>query len=161
MTPGQHQTHDLAGALELTTGTLPHRVGPRNTNARFRDLLGRLEVNDPADRYPRVDVVVDHETIHQAKAVEPGLVAHPRVRLLFLPTYGPRANPIARACGDVHDGCTRNHRRLRFPDLIAAVEDHWQVNGPWQYKRSDLYDEPAVTAAVEHIAADEQTTVAA
>jgi len=35
------------------------------------------------------------------------------------------------------------------------------VNGPWQYKLSDLYYEPAVTAAVETIAAEEQTTGAA
>jgi hypothetical protein len=41
------------------------------------------------------------------------------------------------------------------------VEDHVPVNGPWQYKLSDLDDEPAVTAAVEKIAAEEQTTVAA
>jgi hypothetical protein len=161
MPPGQPQKHDVAGALELTTGTLQHRLGPRNTNALFRDLRGRLEVNDPADRSTRVDGVVDHDTIHQAKAVEPWLVAHPRVRLLLLPTYCPRATPSERAFGDVHDCCTRNHRRIRFPDLIADVEDHLQVNGPWQSKLSDLYDEPAVTVAVENIAADEQTTVAA
>ena len=73
----------------------------------------------------------------------------------------PRAHPIERAFGDVHDCCTRNHRRQRLPDLIADVEDHWHVNGPWQYKLSDLYYEPAVTAVVEKLAAEEQTTVAA
>ena len=99
--------------------------------------------------------------IHKAKAVAQWLAAHPRVRLLFLPTDCPRANPIERAFGDVHDCCTRNHRRKRLPDLIADVEDHVHVNGPWQYKLSDLYYEPAVTAAVENIAAEEQTTVAA
>jgi hypothetical protein len=41
------------------------------------------------------------------------------------------------------------------------VENHLLVNGPWQYKLSDLSYEPAVTAAVEQIAAEEQTTVAA
>jgi hypothetical protein len=41
------------------------------------------------------------------------------------------------------------------------VEAHWHVNGPWRDKLSDLDDEPAVTAAVENIAAEEQTTVAA
>jgi hypothetical protein len=60
----------------------------------------------------------------------------------------------------VPDGCTRNHRRKRLSDLIADVADHLPLNGPWQYKLSDLYDEPAVTAAVEKIAAEEQTTVA-
>jgi hypothetical protein len=86
--------------------------------------------------------------IHKARAVEPWLAAHPRVTLLLLRTYGPRANPIERAFGDVHDCCTRNHRRARLPDLVADVEDYVHLNGPWQYKLSDLYDEPAVTAAV-------------
>ena len=35
------------------------------------------------------------------------------------------------------------------------------VNGPWQYKLSELYDEPAVTAAVEKIAAEEHAKLAA
>ena len=106
-------------------------------------------------------MVVDHDKIHKAKAVEQWLAAHPRVTLLFLPTYGPRANPIERAFGDVHDCCTRNHRRKRLPDLVADVEDHLHRNGPWPYKLSDLYYEPAVTAAVEKIAAEEYAKVAA
>jgi hypothetical protein len=35
------------------------------------------------------------------------------------------------------------------------------VNGPWQYQLSDLYYEPAVTTAVEKIAADKPALVAA
>lgn len=50
MTPGQHQKHDVAGALDLGTGTLHHCLGPRKTNALFRDLLTVLEARDPADR---------------------------------------------------------------------------------------------------------------
>jgi hypothetical protein len=44
---------------------------------------------------------------------------------------------------------------------VADVEDHLQRNGPWKYKLSDLDDAPAVTAAVENIAAEELATVAA
>jgi putative transposase len=161
MTPGQNQKHYLAGALDLSTGTLHHCVGPRKTNALFRDLLTQLEARYPADRYTRLYVVVDNYKIHKAKAVEQWLATHPRVTLLLLPTYCPRANPIERAFGDVHDCCTRNHQRKRLPDLVADVEDHLQWNGPWQYKLSDLYYEPAVTAAVEKIAAEEHPTVAA
>jgi transposase len=161
MTPGQNQKEYLAGALDLATGSLRHGVGPRKNNALFRDLLGRLEASYPAERYTRVDVVVDNYPIQKAKAVEQWLAAHPRVTLLWLPTYGPRANPIERACGDVHDCCTRNHRRKRLPDLVAEVEDHVHLNGPWQYTLSDLSDEPAVTAAVEQIATEEHAKAAA
>lgn len=161
MTPGQNQKHYLAGALDLTTGTLHHCLGPRKTNALFRDLLTQLEARYPADYYTRLYVVVDNYKIHKAKAVEQWLATHPRVTLLFLPTYCPRANPIERAFGDVHDCCTRNHQRKRLPELVADVEDHVRLNGPWQYKLSDLYYEPAVTTAVEKIAATEHAMVAA
>jgi putative transposase len=161
MTPGQNQKHDLAGALDLTTGMLHHCLGPRKTNALFRDLLTHLDARYPADRYTRLYGVVDNDKIHKAKAGEQWLATHPRVTLLLLPTYCPRANPIERAFGDVHDCCTRNHRRKRLPELVADVVDHVHLNGPWQYKLTDLYYEPAVTAAVEHITAEEQAKVAA
>ena len=161
MTPGQNQKHYLAGALDLSTGTLHHCLGPRKTNALFRDLLTRLDARYPAEQYTRLYVVGDHYKIHQAKAVEPWLAAHPRVTRLFLPTYCPRANPIERAFGDVHDCCTRTHQRKRLPELGADVEDHVPLNGPWKYQRSDLYHEPAVTAAVEKIAQEEHAKTAA
>jgi hypothetical protein len=161
MTPGQNQKHSLAGALDLSTGTLYHCLGPRKTNVLFRELLSWLDVHDPIERYPRLYVVVDHYSIHQAKAVEPWLAAHPRFTLLWLPTYCPRANPIERAFGDVHDCCIRNHQRKHLPDLVADVEDHVHLNGPWKSQLSDLYYEPAVTAAVAKIAAEEYAAAAA
>ena len=161
LTPGQHQQHSLAGALELTTGTRPHGLGPRKTNALFRDLLTVLAAHDPAERYTRLSGVVDHHTLHKAKAVEGWLAAHPRFALRWLPTYCPRANPMARAFGDGHDCCTRNHQRKRLPDLVTAVVEQLHLNGPWKYQLSALYDAPAVTAAVETIAAEEHAKAAA
>ena len=161
MTPGTHEQHDLAGALDLATGALLHGVAARKTNALFRDLLTRLDACYPAERCTRLYVIVDNDTIHHAKAVEQWLAAHPRLTLLWLPTYGPRANPIARAFGDVHDLCTRNHTRKRLRDLLADVEAHLQLNGPWQYQLPELCYEPAVTAAVEKIASEEHAKVAA
>jgi transposase len=161
MPPGHHQTPDLAGALELTTGTRHHGLGPRQTHALFRDLLACLEARDPAERYTRLSVVVDNDQIPQAKAVEPWLGTHPRVTRRLLPTSGPRANPMERAFGDVHDGGTRTHRRKRLPELVADVEDHRHRNGPWKDKLSDLSDAPAVTAALENIAGEALAKVAA
>jgi hypothetical protein len=89
MTPGQHQKSYLAGALDPTTGTLLHCLGARKTNALFRDLLDVLNARYPAERYTRLYVVVDNYKIHQANAVEDWLAAHPRVTLLWLPTYCP------------------------------------------------------------------------
>jgi hypothetical protein len=87
--------------------------------------------------------------------------SHPRFEVLWLPTYCPRANPIERVFGDVHDKCTRNHKRKRLRDLVKDVERHMQANGPWRYNLSQLYQAPEVTAAVERIVAEEQTKIAA
>ena len=160
MTPGTNEKQYLAGALDLTTGTLHHCVGPCKTNGLFRDLLRTLEAAYPAAQYQRIYVVVDNYKIHKAKAVDAWLANHSRVTLLLLPTYCPRANPIERAFGDVHDLCTRNHTRKRLRDLVADVEGHLDLNGPWKDKLSDLYYEPAVTAAVEKIAAEEHAKIA-
>ena len=161
MTPGTNEQRYLAGALDLATGALRHGVAARQTNALCRDLLTRLEACSPAERYSRLSVVVDNDTIHHAKAVEQWLAAHPRLTWRWLPTYGPRANPIERAFGDVHDLGTRNHTRKRLRDLVADVKAHLQMNGPWQYNLSELYDEPAITAAVEKIAAEQHAKIAA
>jgi putative transposase len=160
MTPGTNDKHYLAGALHLATGTRPHTVGPRKPNALFRDLLQSLEAAYPAVQYQRLYVVVDNYKIQKAKAVAEWVAHHPRVQLLFLPTYCPRAHPIERALGDVHELCPRNHTRQRWRDLVADVEHHLQLNGPWQYQRSDLYDAPAVTAALARMPM-EQTLAAA
>jgi len=81
--------------------------------------------------------------------------------LLWLLTYCPQANPIERTFGDVHDKCTRNHKRKRLRDVVQDVERHVQDNGPWRYHLSQLYQAPEVTAAVERIALEAQAPIAA
>ena len=152
MTPGTNEKHYLAGALDVATGILHHALGPRKTNTLFRELLQRLDAAYAAPHYKRIYVVVDNYKIHKAKAVEQWVAMHPRFELLFLPTYCPRANPIERVFGDVHDLCTRNHTRKRLRDLVADVVEHLHMNGPWMYKLSDIYHEPAVTEAVSKMA---------
>jgi transposase len=161
MTPGQNEKQSLAGALNLATGTLLHCLGPRKNNGLFRDLLTLLDRTYPEHQVRRIYMVVDNDKIHKAKAVEQWLAAHPRLVLLWLPTYCPRANPRERVCGDVHDTCTRNHKRTRLCDVGSDVERHLRTNGPWLYKVSRVYQEPEVTAAVERITAEAQAKRAA
>jgi len=161
MTPGKNEKHYLAGALNLATGKVLHCLGPRKNNGLFRDLLTLLDVTYPARQVPRIYVVADNYCIHKAKAVEQWLASHPRFTVLWLPTYCPRANPIERVFGDVHDKCTRNHKRKRLRDVVQDVAQHVQVNGPWRYNLSQLYQAPEITAAVERIAAEEPAKIAA
>jgi transposase len=149
MTPGTNEKRYLAGALELTTGTLTQCVWYRKQTGLFLDLLETLDRTHPASLFSHLTVVVDNAKIHHAEKVQQWLAAHPRFEVLYFPTYCPRANPIERAFGDVHDKCTRNHTRKRMWHLVQDVKRHLRSNGPWRYALSEIYYTPEVTAAVE------------
>jgi len=155
MTPGTNEKRYLAGALNISTGTTQHCVWYRKTTGLFVDLLDTLDRAYPAPQFTCLSVVADNAKIHKAEEVTKWLAAHPRFELLYLPTYCPRANPIERAFGDVHDKCTRNHTRKRMWHLVQDVEQHLQVNGPWLYALSELYYTLEVTAAVQALRAAE------
>jgi transposase len=154
-TPGTNEKRHLAGAFNITTGTIAHCVWYRKPTGLFLDLLQTLDRTYPARTFFHLQVVVDNAKIHQAAAVAKWLAAHPRFELLYLPTYCPQANPIERAFGDVHDKCTRNHTRKRIWHLVQDVKQHLQVNGPWRYALSEIYYTPEVTAAVQALRAAE------
>jgi hypothetical protein len=139
----------------MRRGTIVHRVWWRKTQGLFLDLLMALDRAYPASQFTHLYVVADNSKVHKAQAVGQWLAAHPRLELLFLPTYCPKASPIERAFGDVHDKCTRNHQRKRLWTVVRDVERHLTVNGPWPYVLSEIYYTPEVTAAVEALLAAE------
>jgi transposase len=152
LTPGTNEKRYLAGAWDLRRGTIIHRVWWRKTHGLFLDLLATLDGTYPPSQFTHLYVVVDNYKIHKAQAVERWLATHPRFELLFLPTYCPKASPIERAFGDVHDKCTRNHKRKRLWTVVRDVAQHLVVNGPWQYELSEIYYTPEVTAVVQALA---------
>ena len=135
-------------------------VGDRKNRFLFIDLLKVMNHKYPVAKFTTVYVVVDNYRIHTAKAVVEWLREHPRFELVFLPSYCPRANPIERAFGDVHDKCTRNHKRTRLNDLVGDVLWHLKRNGPWRYKLSDIYYTPEVDQAVAELLTAEKLKAA-
>src|SRR5215472_4025545 len=160
MTPGTNQKNYLAGALDIATGKMLYCVWVRKSAGLFVDLLNLIDQTYPPSKQEQIYVVADNYKIHKAKVVERWLGAHPRFEIVYLPTYCPKANPIERVFGDVHDKCTRNHKRKRLRDLIGDVRRHFRENGPWKYKMGEIYYEEEVTAAVKKMAADEQLKAA-
>ena len=148
-TPGTNEKRYLAGALDLTTGTITQCVWYRKQTGLFLDLLDTLERTYPALLFSPLTLVADNAKLHHAEKVQQWLATHPRFALLYLPTYCPRANPIERAFGDVPDKGTRNHTRKQMWQLVQDVKRHLRWNGPWTYALSHLYYTPEVTAAVE------------
>jgi len=161
MTPGTHEQHSRAGARPRAPGPRLYGLGARKNTGLCRDLLTRLDTTSPASSVPRLYVVVENDCMHKAQAVTPWWARHPRLEVRGFPPYCPRANPIARAFGDVHDTWTRHHQRKRLRDLGKAVERHIQEHGPGQDQLSQLYQAPDVTAAVEQLAAEAQARIAA
>src|SRR5215208_4956858 len=155
MTPGTNRKSYLAGALNFATGKLLSVVSERKNRWLFIDLLRVIDRACPAARFTKLYVVADNYGIHKAKAVGAWLVQHPRFELVFLPGYCPRANPIERAFGDVHDKCTRNHKRRHLTELVADVKEHLRWNGPWRYRLSEIYYTPEVEAASAQMSATE------
>src|SRR5215210_928852 len=160
MTPGTNQKRYLAGALNHVTGQLLSVVGERKNSWLFIELLKMLDRACPAQKFTRVYVVVDNYRIHTAQAVVAWLAHHPRFELVFLPSYCPQANPIERAFGDVHDKCTRNHKRTGIAELVADVIWHLKRNGPWRYRLSKIYYAPEVDAAMAELPGAEKLKAA-
>jgi transposase len=149
MTPGKNERRYLAGALDMRTGQVHHCLWFRKVTGLFLDLLNVIDRAYPARTFHRIYVVADNYKIHKTAAVQHWLRQHPRFVLLFQPTYCPRANPIERCFGDLHDKVTRNHRRKRIRDLVNDVQQHLIQNGPWHYQLSEIYQAAEVTQALE------------
>src|SRR6266498_3098208 len=94
-------------------------VSAKKNNALFRKLMDHLRQTF-GKRYRKIYVVCDNYRIHKAKAVDRWLEEHPRFELVWLPSYCPKANPIERVFGDIHDKCTRNHTRMRLRKIGRA-----------------------------------------
>src|SRR4030095_2927865 len=85
LTPGPNAKRYLAGALDLTTGTITHCVWYRKQTGLFLELLDTLDRTHSAPLFPHLTVVVDNAKLHQAKKVQQWLPAPSRRLLLVLP----------------------------------------------------------------------------
>ena len=138
--------------LLLRVGSMLAVTAGRKDRWLFIDLLKLIDRRSPAAKFTCIYVVCDNYRIHSARAVVAWLAAHPRFELVWLPSYCPQANPIERAFGDVHDKCTRNHKRAQLSEVVGDVVWHLKANAPWRYKLSRIYYTPEVDQAVATLA---------
>jgi transposase len=147
VTPGQDQRCYLAAALDFRTGHVLHRTGPKKNRFLFLRLLQALDRAYSRVRFRRVYVVADNYSIHTAGDVRRWLARHPRFVLLWLPRYCPRANPIERVFGDLHDQITRNHCHRTLPPLLAEVQRYLRRRAH-HGRLPSPYREPTVKSAL-------------
>ena len=150
VTPGPDRCCYVAAALDFRTGRLLHRTGAKKNRFLFLDLLQALERAYAGVGFRRVYVVADNYSIHTAGDVRRWLARHPRFVLLWLPRYCPKANPIERIFGNLHDQITRNHRHGSLPPLLAEVQRYLRRRAHHGQLPS-IYREPAVKSALHQL----------
>lgn len=134
LTPGTNTKREVVGSLSWRTGHLVTSVGAerqgRDTDL-FLSHLGELR-----RRYRRckvIHVIVDNARNHKGPRVDRYLAAcGGRIRLHYLPTYSPDADPIERVWWKLHEAITRNHRCKSMDELLAQVMAWLNENGPYR-----------------------------
>jgi transposase len=150
VTPGQDRRCYLAAALDFRTGRLLHRTGPKKNRFLFLDLLRALDRIYSGAEFRHLYVVADNYSIHTAGDVCRWLACHPHLVLLWLPRYCPKANPIERVFGDLHDQITRNHGHRTLPPLLADVQRYLRRQARHGQLPS-IYRESAVKSALRYL----------
>jgi putative transposase len=150
VTPGQNQKHYMAGALELKTGRMVHCVGATQ-NERCSGRYWRIW-KELLRRRGSIKSTWSWTTMAFTKPRRSsgGLNTAHQFKLLFLPTYCPKGDPIERAFGDIHDKCTRNHQRHRIEELVGDVAQHLATNGPWLYQLATMLHTPSDNRSGAH-----------
>jgi DDE superfamily endonuclease len=150
VTPGQDQRCYLAAALDFRPGRLLHRTGPKQNRCLFLALLRVLDRVYAGAGFRRVSVVADNDSIHTAGDVRRWLAGPPRLVLLWLPRYCPKANPLERLFGALHDQITRHHRHRARPPLLAEVQRYLRRRAQ-HGQRPSIYREPTVQSALRQL----------
>jgi transposase len=120
-TPGTNRKRAIFGALEWTTGRWLYLVCERKRAVEFVAFLEQVLAGYPGRP---VLLVVDNASIHTAKAVAAWLAAHPRLELLWLPTYsGHRQNPVEKVWWRLKGHVAANRLHGSIDSLVAAAHE--------------------------------------
>ena len=118
-TPGQNARHAFFGALDAASGAFHWADHPRKVAIHFVAFLECLAATYPTGP---LDLVLDGAPTHTAKVVAKWLAAHPRVQVLWLPTYAGHAdNPAERIWGLMQDTVAANRLAGSIDELVTAA----------------------------------------
>ena len=119
VTPGQNAKCAVFGALNLRTGQWHYRVTAHKRSTDFTALLTTLL---SAYAVGTIYVILDNVAIHHSQATLTWLAAHPRVQLVYLPTYcGHQLNPVEKVWWQLKRTIAANRNFTALPQLEACV----------------------------------------
>jgi len=120
-TPGQNAKLGIFGGLNVRTGQWDFTLSARKRSADFIAFLTVL-----LTRYATgvIYVIVDNASIHHSAATLKWLLTHPRVQLVYLPTYsGHQLNPVEKVWWQLkrHIAANRNFKSLDELQLVIRA----------------------------------------
>jgi transposase len=118
-TPGTDRKVAVFGALEPATGRWIYALYRRKASIEFLHFLDGLLA-----AYPQrpILLILDNAGFHKARPVVTWLAEHPRLELLFLPTYsGHRHNPVEKVWWRLKQQVAANRLHGSLEELVTAV----------------------------------------
>ena len=123
ITPGQNAKRGVFGALNLRTGEWFYHLTDRKRSVEFIAFLMILLTAYPTGL---IYVIVDNASIHTSRAVHKWLAEHPRLQLVYLPTYsGHQLNPVEKVWWDLKDCVAANRRFKCLSELDVAIRRYF------------------------------------
>jgi transposase len=121
-TPGQNRKCPIFGGVNLRTGELHYHL---STRKRSVDFIAFLEHLLPACPTGPIYVILDNVSIHISRVVRSWLAEHPRLQLVFLPTYAGHAlNPVEKVWWLLKHKVAANRCFKNLAALIQFVRRH-------------------------------------
>lgn len=110
----------MFGALNLRTGEWLYDLTAHKRGVEFIAFLARL-----LTAYPQgaLYVLVDNASIHTSRAVRQWVAQHPRLELIYLPTYsGHQLNPVEKVWWALKAQIAANRSFKTLADLDRAIQ---------------------------------------
>lgn len=137
-TPGQNRKCPIFGGANLRTGEVHYHLSLRKRGADFIAFLEQLRLAYPTGP---IYVILDNVSIHISRLVRSWLTEHPRLQLVFLPTYvGHALNPVEKIWWLLKhkvaaNRCFKNLAALirfirRYFDTLSAASVMRLINSP-------------------------------
>lgn len=118
-TPGLNRRRSIFGGLNLRTGTWHYTL---TDHKRSTDFIALLTVLLTVYATGTLYVIADNASIHHSQAVLAWLSLHPRLQLIYLPTYsGHRLNPVEKVWWHLKRCIAANRNFHALPELDAAI----------------------------------------
>lgn len=118
-TPGQNRRRSIFGGLNLRSGQWHYALADHKRTTDFITFLSTLLIAYPIGC---VYVIADNVSIHGSRALISWLALHPRVQMLYLPTYaGHVLNPVEKVWWQLKQFIAANRNFRSLVDLDVAI----------------------------------------